>query len=339
METIKNLYIISNDKFYKNKYSNHNDLASILEAFEKNYNIKIIARSTKVKLKFLTIKKKIKFLNFFSIKALDHIKTLNKESKFLFISLSPFNTFVFLFLRIFFHNFFLYLRSNGFKEYKIILGSVGAFFYYLMLKIFINNVKLIISSKDLNFKNSFFYLVRPSELTKSWFKNIKKNSINRNNLRLLYLGRYRKEKGIDDFIQLISSSKLTFQMKIYGIDYANSSFINSERVTYLPQITDINKIIKAYDDCNIFILPSYTESSPKVIWESLARLRPVIVFEEISHVAKNKIGVYVCKRNLTSLIKVIEFIINNYKLIQTNIKKNKFPMKKEFQQHLINILK
>ena len=122
------------------------------------------------------------------------------------------------------------------------------------------------------------------------YKNIKNNFINRRNLNLLYLGRYRKEKGIHDFIQLINASELNYHLKIYGVDYAKS-FINSKRVTYLPQITNINKIIKAYDDCDIFILPPYTESSHKVIWESLARLRPVIVFDEIRHVAKNKIGV------------------------------------------------
>ena len=332
---MKNLYIISNDKFYKNKYTNHNDLASIIQAFEKKYNIKIIARVTKVKFKFLTIQNKISFYNFFSIKTLQHLKSLNKETKFLFISLTPFSLFVFLYLKIFFNNFFLYLRSNGFNEYKIILGSLGNFFYYLMLRIVINSVKLIISSKDLNFNKTFCYLVKPSELTEVWFKNIKNNSINRRNLDLLYLGRYRKEKGIHDFIQLINASDLNCHLKIYGVDYANS-FINSKRVTYSPQITNINKIIKAYDDCNIFILPSYTESSPKVIWESLARLRPVIVFDEIRHVAKNKIGVYVCKRNLDSFIVTSKFILNNYKLIQK--KKNKFPLKKEFQKQLIDII-
>lgn len=334
---MKTLYIISNDKFYENKYTNHNDLASILQAFEKKYNIKIIARTTKVKFKFLTIQNKINFYNFFSIKTLNHLKSLNKETKFLFISLTPFSLFVFLFLKIFFNNFFLYLRSNGFNEYKIILGSLGNFFYYLMLRTVINSVKLIISSKDLNFNKTSFYLVKPSELTEVWFKNIKNNFINRRNLHLLYLGRYRKEKGIHDFIQLINASELNYHLKIYGVDYAKS-FINSKRVTYLPQITNINKIIKAYDDCNIFILPSYTESSPKVIWESLARLRPVIVFDEIRHVAKNKIGVYVCKRNLNSLIATITLIMNNYKLIQKKIKKNKFPLKKEFQQQLIDII-
>ena len=338
MKNFQNLCIISNDKFYKKKYTNHNDLDSIVEAFDRKYNIHIIGRNTKNKLKFLTIKKKITFLDFFSIKTHKYIKALDKKTKFLFISLTPFNVFVFLFLRFFFNNFFLYLRSNGFNEYKIIFGNLGNFFYYLMLRGVINNIKLIISSKDLNFKNSFFYLVKPSELTSQWFNNIKNNHVNPNSVRLLYLGRYRKEKGIEDFIKLISLSNLNFKMKVYGIDYANS-FLNSKKVEYFTQITKLNEIIRAYDDCNIFVLPSYTESSPKVIWESLARLRPVIVFDEISHVAKDKIGVYVCQRNLDSLIKTINFIMNNYKSIKENIKKNKFPLKKKFQQQLINILK
>ena len=43
-----------------------------------------------------------------------------------------------------------------------------------------------------------------------------------------------------------------------------------------------DSIIEAYDDHNVFILPSFTEAHPQVLDESLARLRPVIIFPEIS---------------------------------------------------------
>ena len=36
----------------------------------------------------------------------------------------------------------------------------------------------------------------------------------------------------------------------------------------------------------IYLYSSFTEGAPKVILESLARLRPVIVFDEIKHVKK-----------------------------------------------------
>ena len=68
----------------------------------------------------------------------------------------------------------------------------------------------------------------------------------------------------------------------------------------------------------IFILPSYTEGFPKVISESLARLKPIIIFEEIKHVLNNRYGIFVCKRDDKYLTKTIDYILRNYKNIQKN---------------------
>ena len=340
MSFFSNLYIISNDKFYNNKYSNHNDLGTIINSFVKYYNVNIIARKTEFRFKFLTIVNKVKLLNIYSIQTIKIIKQVNEKDKFLFISLTPFNFSVFLFLKLILKkkNFYLYLRSNGFNEYKVILGNLGKLFYYLMLKIIINNVKLIISSKDLNIDKNDFYLVRPSELTKAWFKNRTFVNLNNRVVKFLYLGRFRKEKGIIDFIKLIDGSNLNYQLKVYGLDYSSHSK-NTQRIKYFPQIFEVEKIIKVYDACNIFILPSYTESAPKVIWESLARLRPVIIFKDIGHIAYKKKGVYVCERKASSLNKKINFIMKNYHKIQKTIIKNNFPFKNEFQNEFLNIIK
>jgi hypothetical protein len=338
VNSLPNLNIISNDKFYSNKYSNHNDLGTIINSFIKHYNINIIARKTEVKFKFLTIIDKVKFLNFYSIKAIKILQH-NKKDKFLFISLTPFNFFVFLFLKLILRKklFYLYLRSNGFNEYKIILGNFGQLFYFFMLKIIISNVKLIVSSKDLNISKNSFYLVKPSELTKNWLKNRTCNKI-KNVVKFLYLGRIRKEKGIINFIKLINDTEINYQLKVYGVDHS-SHFKNTKRISYFPQIFNIKKIINIYDACNIFILPSYTESAPKVVWESLSRLRPVIIFKDIRHIAYKKKGVYVCERNIISLNKKINFIIKNYSKIQKKIKNNNFPSKNDFQNNLLNIIK
>ena len=66
-------------------------------------------------------------------------------------------------------------------------------------------------------------------------------------------------------------------------------------------------------------MPSYTEGSPKVILESLSRLRPVIVFTEIKHVKYNFKGVFVCNRNAKSFERLIKYIL--FKL-QSYPKKN-----------------
>ena len=97
-------------------------------------------------------------------------------------------------------------------------------------------------------------------------------------------------------------------------------------------------MIKNYDNHNITILPSFTEAHPKVVDESLARARPVIIFEEINHIIQNRYGMFVSKRNAKSLLETIEFIMNNYSNIQEKMKKNKLPTKQEFISQITQIL-
>ena len=99
-----------------------------------------------------------------------------------------------------------------------------------------------------------------------------------------------------------------------------------------------DEIIKFYDEHNIFILPSYTEAHPQVLDESLARLRPVIIFKEIEHVKRDREGVFVCDRNYKSLENIIIYINNNYENIVFKIKKNNLPTKKNFINELKKII-
>ena len=88
----------------------------------------------------------------------------------------------------------------------------------------------------------------------------------------------------------------------------------------------------------IFILPSFTEGHPQVLDEALSRLRPVIVFEEIDHVKRNRKGVFVCKRNINDLENKIDFILKHYLKIQDEMKTNKLPKKNSFLKELKTIL-
>ena len=96
------------------------------------------------------------------------------------------------------------------------------------------------------------------------------------------------------------------------------------------------KLINYYDEHNIFVLPSYTEGYPMVILESLARQRPVIIFDEIKHVIGDKKGIFVSKRNTESFIEKINYIKNNYNKIQKDIKNNDLPLKQDFLKKLEN---
>ena len=100
-----------------------------------------------------------------------------------------------------------------------------------------------------------------------------------------------------------------------------------------------DSIIKIYDSHNILILPSFTEGHPQVLDESLLRLRPVIVFEEISHVIGDRKGIFVSERNPISLSKTINHIMTNYYSIEKKIIQNVLPTKDNFLKQMSNIIR
>ena len=86
------------------------------------------------------------------------------------------------------------------------------------------------------------------------------------------------------------------------------------------------------------ILPSFTEGHPQVVLESLARKRPVIIFEEIKHIIGEKKGIFISKRNINSFSEKIEFVMKNYSNIQASMDQNRLPTKQEFISQISNIL-
>ena len=120
--------------------------------------------------------------------------------------------------------------------------------------------------------------------------------------------------------------------------YSKKFSFNNSKIQLLGYISDSQNLIKAYDECNISILPSYTEGYPYVIDESLARGRPVVIFEEISYVVNNKKGIFVSKRDTNSLKKTIHYILDNYEKIQLEISKNLLPTKKSMLKQISDII-
>jgi len=330
------LYLVSNDRIYKDKYyyTVHNDLNTIVNCFVGYFETYLICRFSKKK-NFFLINKKIKIVNFFSIKFITRLIKSENSSKFLFISLTPFNFFIFLILKFILNqkNIFFYLRSNGFLEYKKILGYLGFFIYSFMFFIIKSKVQFIFTSRDLINDKKLNNIIIPSELDYAWLRNRKKANLK--NVNLLYVGRIKIEKGIFSLIDLLKKSNIS--LDIVGFNQIPQNIFSNKIIAHL-QTNNKKKLIQFYDKCNIFILPSYTESSPKVIWESLSRLRPVIIFSEIKQLAKNKKGVYVCQRNTMSLIKTINFILKNYSLIQKQILQNIFPLNKDFQYNFRKLI-
>ena len=68
-------------------------------------------------------------------------------------------------------------------------------------------------------------------------------------------------------------------------------------------------------------------------------MRPIVIFEDISYVKKNKVGVYVIKRNKEELISITKMILQNYASIQEEMKKNQLPTLSEMINEFTEILR
>ena len=326
----KKLFIFSNENiFLQNEkfFCDNIDLKSSPEGLNKKFEVNLFGRkSSKRRAHEIKLKRIRVFSNIFSY-LWEVIKSTKIENtKYLVISISPYTFLISLLLKCFGKTPIIYLRSDGYGEYKAILGSVGKIIYHLMFSL-ISLISNLISCRDYILRGKKGKVVYPSQLDSVWFKKPKKPEGKK--FKLLYVGRIRIEKGIFSLVNLIKN-KRDISLTIVGAEKNTSYKINQSNVVI--QLTQSNKarLIKYYDDHNVFILPSYTEGHPMVLLEALARRRPVIIFDEIKHVIGDKKGIFVAKRNFLNFFGVLNYIKKNYKKIQKEMMKNKLSTNKEF---------
>ena len=338
---MKELYIIVNEKIYKKNnfyFCENKDIQSIINYLSFKYNLIAISRfSAFIKpfrlnknLKILNLKL-INFLNFFLF-----LLSYSRKKKVLIISITPFNFIIFFIFRIFFiSKFFLYLRSNGYEEYEKILGKKYIWIYDFMFK-YVTKYSEVISCHDRLYNKNKCHMLYPSELNFLWKKKIKKNYYLNNIINILYVGRLKIEKGIYSLIDI--HSRLPKNIKLTLVGNGDNIKINDDRIKLINFVKNEKQLINIYDSANIFILPSYTEAHPKVIDESLSRMRPVIVFNEIKYVINDRYGVFSINRNYRELIKIINYLKNNNQFVFNLLKKNKLPQRKDFLKSLYKVI-
>ena len=339
----KDLVIINNEKIIKDIdsfYCDNVDIKSIPEDLSKNFNVSLITRNSNLisRKNFKVNLEKIKIASNILTFLLSIFKTFKKNNvTYLIISITPYTFFSYLLLFIFKKRIFVYLRSNGYEEYKAILGFFGPMIYHIMFKI-VTFKSNIITCQERLFTKRKSHIVFPSELNSLWFKNILKPKLDKP--RLLYVGRMKVEKGIFSLTKILNEINIDFEFSVVGGDAEKFSKkdINNKKIIFCQFYNKTDLLINCYDQHNIFILPSFTEAHPKVIDESLARLRPVIIFEEIKHIVQNRKGIFVSKRNSKSLLETINFITKNYESIQKSMQTNTLPTKKNFILQMTSIL-
>jgi glycosyltransferase involved in cell wall biosynthesis len=326
----KKLFIFSNESVSSKDgkfYCDNIDLKSTPEGLNKKFEVNLFARVSKnfrsheIKLKKIKI-----FNNIFSYLSSVIDASKNQDSKFLIISISPYTFIISLFIKLLGRKPIVYLRSNGYGEYKAIFGKIGPLIYHCMFSI-IGVISNLISCRDYILRGKKGKIINPSQLDSVWLRQPKNIEIK--NFKLLYVGRIRIEKGIYSLADLIRN-KRDISLTVVGAEKETSHKIHQSNIKIISTQSNKTKLIKQYDDHNIFILPSFTEGYPMVLLEALARRRPVIIFDDIKHVIGDKKGIFVSRRNFISLFGTLNNIKKSYKKIQKDMKKNKLPTNKEF---------
>ena len=333
----KPIVIINNEKIFRQNndfYCRNFDMKFLPEGLRIHHNVQFIARRSK--------KKEGNKLNLENIKVASNIfgflyfifKTFKiKNVSYLLVDITPYTFFSFLILFIFRKKMFVYLRSSGHEEWKHILGSWSVWIYHIMYTIITSNSIVMVINKRL-FRKKECHLINASRLDDLWFKEHKEAPLDK--IKLLYVGRINPEKGIYDFIKMFNQIKLDIELSIVG-DPKNLKITN-QNIKLFGYISDSQSLINFYDNHNIIILPSFTEGQPYILDECLSRKRPIIIFEDIAYIVKDRKGVFVSKRDIDSFVKNIKYIMHNYQEIQKNIEKNKFITKGDMLKQISDIV-
>lgn len=334
---MKRLIIISNERVSENSQgefkSTNLDLQVLPDELDKVFNVECVFRKSKKELNHkYNIKKIFIGSSIFSF-LYRVIKTIFKKNIYLIIAISPYTFLTFLLLTILRKKIYVYLMSNGYEEYEYILGKNFKWIYGFMFKI-VTKFSIVIVCHSRLFDPKKSHEITPSRLNNIWIKNC--NLPNLDKPRLLYVGRINPEKGIDNFINIFNKMNTDSELFIAG----NTEKLKGtdHKIKSLGYISSEKELIRTYDHCNITILPSYTEAHPYVIEESLSRKRPVIIFEDIAYVKKNKKGVYIIKRDSHEVKEQIDWILKNYQSIQKEMDQNDLPTMQKMVQQFSNIL-
>lgn len=251
------------------------------------------------------------------------------------------------------------LTVNKFRDFILKLFLLLSDF--LLIK-FSKGITLLPNSKILldKFKGVSKSVFLVSTTTVSKDDIIKKNICINNKIKILFVGRIDPNKGLDvliDSIELLKNKKYNFSLSIIGWEDNHNKYTISLKEKIKNKNLDDHvffhgkkslgpDLYKYYRDSDIFVMPSFNESFPRTIWESMASGCVVIASKvgaiplTLSH---EENCLLVDKKNSIQLTKSIELLINKPEL-RSHLSKNAYKIVNNYtienqSKILINIIK
>lgn len=230
--------------------------------------------------------------------------------------------------KIFYKDFLFYPTITGLGYSYLDSSNLIKSIYFLLYKISIKNANKVIFQnkydlslfqKKINKSNKKFLLIRGSG-----FKNLKKYnfSFNKKIKKIIFIGRILKQKGIMEYLNaarniLKNKSNICFYIigdlatknrDSIGVNKLNK--YTNDKIIYLGNILDKQKILNIINNSDCVILSSHREGLSRSTIEAMSCGRPIIVSSApgcIDLVDKKNINGYVYNvRCFISLSKAIK---------------------------------
>lgn len=153
-----------------------------------------------------------------------------------------------------------------------------------------------------------------------------RNHFKKEKLKVLFLARIEKDKGIEEFLyailELIEKYQYKFEVDIVGeggflkkaIDISSKIGI-SESINFKGAVFDTQKIKDFYLKADIYILPTYHEGFPRTLYEAMIYGTPIITtfVGGIPYLMKDKFNcLKIEPKSVESIVDALVYSINNY---------------------------
>lgn len=243
--------------------------------------------------------------------------------------------------------------GNIFNTKKINLYPIKIILI-LLCKIALRNAKIIIfqNNDNLQYFNKIKIaprvkkvIVEGSGVDVNYFKY---KPFSKKNITFLLIARLLKDKGIFEYIEaakIIKSKIKNINFNLIGaIDSSNNridiNYVkknhNEEIINYLGFKENVRPYIA---ESHVFVLPSYHEGLPRSVLEAMSMGRPIITTQVPGckeTVVNNENGFLIPSRNVDTLIKKMNWFINNKKKILKMGQKSRNLVEKRFSSKKIN---
>lgn len=175
----------------------------------------------------------------------------------------------------------------------------------------IKNLKIVSPSEWLNELTNYTFLAKyPRFVINNGINlpvSISKNNQHKMKVKLLFVASpWASYKGPNDIVDLSKKLDLNkYELVVVGrLDNSFKKF--PENVTYLGQLSQ-EELSKIYDECDIFVDPTYQDNFPTVLLEAMAHGLPCIAYDTggCKEIVTNEVGVIVKERNSDALFKAI----------------------------------